>query len=120
MGLFCFIITTNNNCNITIICSTNKTDNNCNIRVKSYTPYPPFFFFLGVGDARNAGVHAQDEASACICQNFTCQAPTNDPEVVRNLLKQPPAAFKPPTGTATPLKVDLGSLNTGASVPRRP
>lgn len=48
------------------------------------------------------GMEAGEPATAFICQNFTCQAPTTDPAKVRELLA------KPRVGTAKPSLTPVG------------
>eukprot|EP00884_Botryococcus_braunii_P010010 jgi/Botrbrau1/1900/Bobra.0005s0016.2 len=58
---------------------------------------------------------AKEGARAYVCQNFTCQAPTSDPQRVRDLLSAPATVFTPATGSATPVTVDLSTLMGGES-----
>ena len=52
-----------------------------------------------------------DEATAFICQNFACRAPTTDPEKVKALLSEPGTSGMEPSQASINLKhLDLGSL----------
>ena len=41
--------------------------------------------------AEATGMESSDPATAFVCQNFTCKAPTTDPAKVRQLLAEPRA-----------------------------
>ena len=54
-----------------------------------------------------------DEATAFICQNFACRAPTTDPDKVKALLSEPGTSEMEPSKASMHLEpLDLGSLKT--------
>ncbi len=61
----------------------------------------------------NAGWSPDRPATAYVCQNFTCKAPTIDPEKLKAALKEP---SQPVSTSARPVteQIDLGSLSTKA------
>ena len=66
----------------------------------------------GVIDGHLAGWKSDRPATAFVCQNFTCKAPTTSPEKLRASLKE---AHEPAKRRPLVQQVDLSSLSKEAS-----
>ena len=76
------------------------------------TGVPSVCVVTGGGQASKQRLSVQgDEATAFICQNFACRAPTTDPDKVKALLSEPGTSGMQPSKASIRLEpVDLGSL----------